>query len=215
MKIALLCPTLKRPKALQPLVDNIKATTTMPFQIYFGLEPDDTEGIEAAKATGYPVVMNKYEPGYSNTIQSLYEASTEPFFVHINDDFQFLPNWHVAGMANFDNPDIMVVGISEREHSSLSATSIFRRTYIETMSGVIDMPNRVFYPYGHNYQDTEMTLTAKARGVWAGASEPAILHQHPGIIGGPKDYTYQKNDAMVAADEQLFNSRKHLWEELA
>lgn len=212
-QIALLCPTLKRPRALPPLVKNIEAVTTIPFQLYFGLEPNDEATIAAAKTTGYPVVINKYAPGYSNTIQSLYEESVEPFFVHINDDFEFLPNWW-AGMSCFDSPHIMVVGISERENSSLSATSIIRRTYIEQMSGVIDMPNRVFYPYGHNYQDTEFTLTAQKRGVWAGFEQRAINHQHPGIIGGEKDYTYKKNDALTEADEKLFLSRKHLWENL-
>jgi hypothetical protein len=209
--IDLLCPTLKRPRALQPLADNIKANTAVAYQLYFGLEPDDEAGIAAARATGYPVVINKYSAGYSNTIQSLYEAASAPFFVHINDDMEFLPSWQAHGLACFDDPKVMVVGISERDNSSLSAVSIIRRSYIETMSGVIDMPRRVFYPYGHNYQDTELTETAKFRGVWAGADSRAIVHNHPGIIGGPRDYTYQKNDALAEADAELFKRRKQLW----
>ena len=209
--LAIFIPTYKRPNALAVVAKNIEEHTAHTFAIYFGLEEDDPAGLEAAIATGHQAIVNRYEPGYSNTIQTLYESTEEPFFMHANDDFQFLLHWDVHPMACFDSPQIMVVGVSERENSSLSAVSIVRRSYIEEKSGVMDLPNRVFYPYGHNYQDTEFTQTAQHRGVWAGCETRAIDHLHPGIIGGEKDYTYQKNDESAGRDEQLFNSRKHIW----
>jgi hypothetical protein len=204
-------PTYHRPHKLAAVAKNIEETTKNPFTLYFGVEPDDEASIEAAKATGHKVVINKYEQGYANTIQSIYEASSAPFWLHANDDFEFLPDWDVHPLAMFDTPHIMVVGVREQENTTFSAVCIGRRSYIEKMSGVLDMPNRVFYPYGHNYVDTEFTETAKARGVWASCDAPCIQHLHPGIVGGNKDATYRKNDASAATDEQIYLSRQHLW----
>lgn len=214
-RLALWCPTYKRPHALQPLVDNIKATATSDFMIYFGCEPDDEAGIEAAEATGYPVIINRYEMGYSNTIQTIYESTAEPYSMHINDDFLFLDRFDEKPMAMFETPHIMMVGVKQREaDQDCSAICFWRRTYIETQSGVVDMPNRVFYPYHHNYQDTESTRTAQKRGVWAKCDAPCIEHQHPGFTGKEKDYTYKKNDETAPLDQKTFESRQHLWEGL-
>lgn len=211
-KLALWCPTYKRPHKLQALVKNIEETTVNDFMIYFGLEPDDTEGIEAAKATGYPVIINQGDMGYANTIQSIYEATQEPFSIHINDDFTFLDKWDETPIEMFKTPHIMMVGVKQREiDQDCSAICFWRRTYIEQQSGVIDMPNRVFYPYKHNYQDTESTRTAQSRGVWAKCDKPCIDHHHPGFVGGPKDETYKKNDATAEEDRKTFESRQHLW----
>lgn len=212
-KLALFCPTYKRPHALQSLADNIKATTKTPHTLYFGLEPDDTEGIKAATTTGHKVVINGGARGYSDTIQSIYEKSTEPIILHINDDFEFLPSWDEIPVSMFDTDWVQVVGLRQNEaDKQMSAVFMFRRSYIEEQSGVVDMPNRVFYPYRHNYQDTEFTQTAQKRGVWAGCDSLGIIHQHPGLTGvGDKDATYKMNDATAPEDEQTFNSRKHLW----
>lgn len=209
--IDIFLPTYKRPGKLAAVAKNIEETTKNPFTLYFGIEPEDEASIEAAKATGHRVIINKYSQGYANTIQSIYEISESPFFLHANDDFEFLPDWSVQPLAMFDTPHIMVVGVREQENTTFSAVCVARRSYIEKMSGVLDMPNRVFYPYGHNYVDTEFTETAKARGVWAYCDAPCIKHLHPGIIGGDKDETYRKNDAAAAEDERTYLSRQHLW----
>lgn len=206
-------PTYKRPHKLAAVAKNIEETTVGPFTLYFGLEPNDEAGIEAARATGHKVVINPYEMGYSNTIQAMYEASSGEFAFHANDDFEFLPDWNVQPLAMFERPDLMMVGVRQREEDTdCSAICFWRRKYIEERSGVIDMPNRVFYPYHHNYQDTESTRTARARGVWAKCDALCIVHQHAGFTGEEKDETYKKNDATAGLDEQTFLSRKHLWE---
>jgi glycosyltransferase involved in cell wall biosynthesis len=214
-KLAILLPTYKRPHKLQEVADGIKAATKNSYTLYFGVEAEDQASYEAALATGHKVLVNKYDPefGYSNTIQSLYEASKEPFLFHANDDFTFLPNWDEIPLAMFATPSVDVVGVKQREaDNDCSAICFFRRSYIEERSGVVDMPNRVFYPYHHNYQDTEFTQTAQARGVWAKCDAPCIDHAHPGFTGGHKDETYKKNDATAGADGQTFESRKHLWQ---
>lgn len=212
--LAIWLPTYKRPHTLQKVATNIEQTTKNPFKLYFGVEPEDKESYEAAKATGHSVVVNKYSGGYSNTIQTMYEESSGPFAFHANDDFEFLPNWDEVPISMFENEKVMVVGCRQRpDNDNKSAICFIRRKYIEEQSGVVDMPNRVFYPYNHNYQDTEFTETAQSRGVWAGCDAPCINHKHPGFIGGSKDATYLKNDATVNLDKQTFDSRKQrgLW----
>lgn len=213
-KLGIFCPTYKRPQALKALAANIAATTKTSYNLYFGLEPTDGEGFTAAKATGHRVVINNGKQGYSNTIQSIYHSSKEPLIIHINDDFEFLPNWDEVPVSMFDTDWVQVVGVRQNEaDKQMSAVFMFRRKYIEEQSGVIDMPNRVFYPYNHNYQDTEFTQTAQKRGVWAGCDSLGIIHQHPMLTGiGDKDETYRMNDATSHLDEQTFNSRKHLWQ---
>jgi len=213
--IDILLPTYKRPHTLQAVADNIKATTKHPYKLYFGVEEDDEDSQRAALATGNEVIVNPHEPGYSNTIQAMYEASTSPLFFHANDDFEFLDKWDETPVAMFDSDWVMMVGVKQKEDDvDCSAICMTRRKYIEEMSGVVDMPNRVFYPYNHNYIDTESTQTAQKRGVWAKCDKPCINHKHPGFTGGVKDETYKKNDATAEVDKKTFDSRKHLWENL-
>lgn len=210
--IAILLPTYKRPHALAKVAKNIEEATKHSFTLYFGVEKEDKESAKAAKATGHKVIVNKYEPGYSNTIQSIYEVSKEPFMLHANDDFEFTQNWDEVPISMFERPDLMVVGLRQHESDRHgSAICMWRREYIETQSGVIDMPNRVFYPYNHNYIDTEFTQTAQKRGVWAKCDPLVIHHHHPGFTGKEKDETYKKNDATVEIDQATFERRRHLW----
>lgn len=210
--IAIFLPTYKRPHTLADVTKNIEATTLHPFTLYFGVEKEDRASQIAARLTGHKVVINKYEPGYANTIQSMYEVSDEPFWLHANDDFEFTHHWDEVPIAMFEREDLMVVGLRQHESDrSGSAICMGRRRYIEQMSGVIDIPNRVFYPYNHNFIDTEFTQTAQKRGVWAKCDPLVIHHMHPGFTGKDKDETYKKNDATFEADERTFNQRKHLW----
>ena len=210
-QLAVFLPTYKRPHALSKVAKNLEENTKTPFTLYFGLEKDDTEGIKAAKATGHQVVINPYEPSYPNTIQAIYEASKEPYFIHANDDFEFLPDWDEVPMSMF-TPPIMVVGLKQAENDSHgSAISMVKREYIETQSGVPDMPNRVFYPYPHHYCDTEFTRVAQKRGVWGMCDKWGIQHNHYLFTGGERDGTYKKNDDSSAGASELFESRRHIW----
>jgi hypothetical protein len=114
-----------------------------------------------------------------------------------------------------ENPKIMVLGAHDgNEHATFMTISFIRRRYIEEMSGVIDMPSRVFYPYKHNFQDTEFSQTAQHRGVWDRCNTPCIDHMNPGL---PKwkdkqiDETYEKNNSFIAEDSNTYSSRTHLW----
>ncbi len=113
-------------------------------------------------------------------------------------------------------PDIMVLGAHDGNPKTRFYTVFFiKRQYIEEQSGVIDMKNRVFYPYHHNYQDTEFTETAISRGVWDHIDTPCIEHHNPGLahlFGEIEiDDTYKKNDRLEGQDAAMYYSRMKLW----
>lgn len=212
-KIGILLPTYKRPHAIPIVAKNIEENTKHDFVLWFGLEADDEAGQRAAQATGHKWLINKYEPSYPNTIQTLYEADDSEFVIHANDDFIFKKDWDAVPVAMFERKDLMVVGLKQTESDySGSAIHLLRRKYIEEQSAVIDMPNRFLYPYNHNYVDTELTETAQFRGVWAMCDQWVIDHRHPILHGiNEKDETYKKNDATAPIDQKTYESRKHLW----
>jgi len=209
-------PTYGRAGKLQQVADNIKESTNSEYKLYWGVEAHDRESILAAKDTKAEVIINTGNPSYSDALQEIYENSDEEIFFWANDDFLFLKDWDVAPLKKLEeNPQIMVLGVHDgNPNTRYSTISFIRRKYIEEQSGVVDMPNRVLYPYKHNYVDDELTGTAKARGVWDLCEAPCIQHQHHSFkfLGDfPHDDTYAKNDKGLAEDSQTYNERTHLW----
>jgi len=216
MKLGIYIPTYGRPHKLQAVYDNIKTTTKGEWNLYWCVEENDRESILAAKDTGATVIFNTGKPCYSDALQSIYEATDEPIFFWGNDDFLFLDGWNVEPMKMMENsPWIGVLGVHDgNPNTRYSTISFIRRSYIEEQSGVVDMPNRVLYPYHHNYVDDELTGTAKARSAWAKCELPCIHHQHHSFkwLGEfEHDATYAKNDAKFNEDSETFHSRIHLW----
>ncbi len=214
--IGIYIPTYGRPKKLQAVADNIRENTYNPYQLYWGVETSDEATIEAAEATGHPVIFNDRDPKYADALQAIYESTTEPFMFPANDDFLFLKDWDKLPIEMLKaDSDIQVLGVHDGNPStSFSAVQFIRRRYIKDRSGVVDIPDRVFYPYNHNFIDNEMTETAQSRGVWAACSAPCIEHQHPSFtwLGDfATDDTYKKNDKGLADDSETYHSRKHLW----
>lgn len=208
--IDILIPTYKRAAKLQRVVDNIREVSGTPHRILFIYETDDEESKDAALACGADAALNPWEPSFSNALQTGYEVTKNPFFLPANDDFDFQQGWDIAALDAMADPAVQVVGIADGA-GSCTAITLIRRSYIETQSGVIDMPNRVFYPYNHNYVDTEFAATAKARGVLKEVPESVIVHMHPCWGLSDFDATYTKNQQTMSADGATFNSRAYLW----
>lgn len=216
MKLGIYIPTFGRPNKLQQVADNIKEATRGDYSLYWCVESFDKESIKAAKKTGAKVIINRGKPCYADALQTVYENTKEQIFFWGNDDFLFLKDWDAEPMKMMnENNEIGVLGVRDgNPNTRFSTISFIRRSYIEEQSGVIDMPNRVLYPYHHNYVDDELTGTAKKRGVWAYCTTPCIHHQHHSFkwLGDfPHDKTYAKNDANFAKDSETYYSRVHLW----
>jgi len=210
--IGIYIPTLGRPHALQRVVANIKDSTSLPHKIIFVTELHDPESLDAAWNTGAIGIINEGSPSYSNSLQTAYEYDDSPYFIGANDDFDFFPNWDTEAMKVMGD-GVMVVGIHDGSpQCGFSTISLVDRRYIETQSGVIDIPNRVNFPYRHNYVDTEFHATAVRRGVFAPAPNSVILHKHPDWGHAEDDDTYRKSQASLPLDSVTFASRTHLWQ---
>lgn len=205
-------PTLGRPHVLQRVVDNIRAATRSPHRIVFVTEPHDTDSYAAAAATGASVMTNQGSPSYSNSLQTAYERDDCPFFIAANDDFDFQPGWDLPALALMHG-QTMVVGLHDGSpQCGFSTISLVDRRYIVEMSGVIDIPNRVMFPYLHNYVDTEFYFTARKRGVFAACPDSVVLHKHPDWGFAETDDTYRKSQQSLPTDATTFASRTHLWQ---
>lgn len=210
--IAIYCPTYGRPGSLQRLVDNVSAVTTTPHRVVFVVESDDSASSEAASATGATVLYNEGDPGYPGSIQTAFDNDDSEFFVTANDDFDFQAGWDTEALAKMVE-GVCVVGLNDGSGNGVLSTIAFvRRSYIVEQSGVVDMPGRVFGPYGHNFADTEFYATAVGRGVFASAPESVVVHMHPDFGRGQWDGTYHRSRTMFGRDARTFSSRRHLWE---
>lgn len=211
--IGVYTPSLGRPHALQRLADNVAATTSLPYRLVFVTESHDPASYAAARLTRADVIVNPHAPSYSNSLQAAYETFDDPYFIGANDDFDFQPGWDVEAMRIMDSSTAQVVGIHDGSpQCGFTTISLIDRRYIVEQSGVIDIPNRVNYPYQHNYVDTEFYFTAVKRGVFARAPESVILHKHPDWGHASDDATYAKSRASLSSDATTFASRTHLWQ---
>lgn len=210
-RIGIYIPTLGRPHALQRVVDNIAASTVTPCRVVFVTEKTDLDSTLAAEATGAAVMVNEYDGSYSNSIQTAYERDDSPGFIAANDDFDFQPGWDVAARETM-REGAQVVGIHDGyQGCQFTTICLVDRRYIVEQSGVIDIPNRVQYPYRHNYGDTEFHATAVRRGVFRACPGSMILHRHPDFGHAEQDTTYRKSQATAGEDAVTFASRAHLW----
>jgi hypothetical protein len=210
--IGIYVPTLGRPGSSQRLADNVQATTHNPYRLVFVVEKYNKDDYEAAARTGATVLWNSYEPSYSNAIQTAYEQSPEdPYFIAANDDFEFTDGWDTEALKVMGD-GIMVAGIDDGgPHNEFKTICLVDRRYIESMSGVVDQPNRVFHTYHHNYVDTEFHYTAYYRGAFAPAPKSVVRHRHPEWGFARDDSTYRKSREHLAKDGNTYQERRHLW----
>lgn len=151
--------------------------------------------------------------GYPDAIQTAYEADDSPYFVAANDDFDFQPGWDTTALSCLEASGAQVAALNDGSPSPFRFRTIalVRREYIEEQSGVCDMPGRVFYPYHHNYVDTEFYFTARKRGVLVECPESVVIHRHPDWGFASTDSTYLRAQETLSEDAQTFNARAHLW----
>ncbi len=214
MKIGVYIPTLGRPGALAGVIKNLAASA--PRRLYaltFIVEPFDKASLKECKRLRADVIVNPYEATYSNAIQAAFEQRPTEFFLNGNDDFDFRPGWAEAVLAHFIDPSVMVVGVDDGfPFRGVATIHVVRRTYIEEVGGVIDMPpGRVYFPYEHNYIDPEFWATAERRGVTDWALEAQVRHVHGPSLGLSYDATYEKGQESALRDGALYASRQHLW----
>ena len=221
--VAVLVPTLGRPDRVQPLLDNLVATTACDFAVYFIVERDDRPTLEAVRRAKAGLIFNDGPPTYASCINTAYRETGEPFLFLGADDVVFVDRWLNEALAEMADPRVGVVGTVDPraplpDHST---HSLVRRRYIEEQSGCMDLRDMVLYPYKHGFTDHELVGVAKARRAYAYCERSRVEHHHPGwdslgrVRGGSSlDATYRKGNRHHRLDTVTFIERSRKWTDL-
>lgn len=219
MNVAILIPTLGRPDALAPLLQNLRQTTGPFYRVYFVVDHEDQEtrhvldtmpgfDFETVLCDGtYPVKTNA---GYL-------ACRGEDLVLPTADDVVFHDGWYEAAVKRFEDPDVQVVGTLDLTPATAKGNHatmpILRRSYIEGQGAVWGEPGKVFHEgYGHNFCETELWRLASHRGVAVFERESVIEHLHPAWGTREADATDEKGNGQGwDADKALFQKRRDEW----
>ena len=220
--IAVLVPVLNRPGNAGPLATSLAAATTVPHRLVFVCSPYDDAEIAACRRTGADVLVVDWQPGHGDwarKIHAVYDTTDEPFLLLGADDLTFHPGWDIA-VLDRAREGWGVVGTDDMGNPTvrrgLHATHpLVARDYADAC-GTIDECGKILHEgYRHNWVDNELVETAKQRGAWSFCAESRIEHRHPLWKTATDDDTYRAGREYYAADGQLFQSRRRLWEAVA
>ena len=187
-----LVPVLGRAQAIKPLVDSIKASTRTPWSVLFLCTPADSEAIAACfeQSMRYSNVSQQIVPwdagpgDWARKINLGYSLTNEEFILLGATDLRFHPGWDEIALYAAATANAGVIGTNDLGNATVmrghhSTHPLVRRSYIE-VCGTIDEPDKVVHEgYQHQWVDTELCETAKARGEWAFARDSHVEHMHP------------------------------------
>jgi hypothetical protein len=213
--IDILVPVLGRPHRAAPLVENIRATTTVEHRIVFICSLDDDEQIsECNVSEADMVIVHQFPAGpgnYAKKINGGFQAGGEWIFQGA-DDLTFEPGWAEAALKMADSgPGYDVVATNDLANAQVKrglfgTHNLIRRRYVTAHGGQV-----LHEGYDHNFVDREMCGWAQARGVFVFARHSRVKHSHKLWRTAPDDATYRKSLANYGRDQKLFYSRAHMW----
>ncbi len=221
-EIVIVVPVLGRPQNAQPLVDSIRAATTVEYEVVFVASRDDDAEFAACEATGCRVLPNGRLPragDWAKKINALYKLHKAPFLLLGADDLRFHPGWDTAALE-LAVQGYGVVGTNDLGNGTVmrgdhSTHPLVSRHYIDACGTVDECGKVVHEGYTHNFVDVELVETAKARGAWAFAADSHVEHRHHLWGKGEDDATYRLGREHYAEDHRLLASRRKLWEKVA
>ena len=218
----IVCPVLDRPANAQPFVDSIKATTTVPYTIFFVCSPGDDLEIEACYATGERLAIAPWMPGSGDAAKKWnygYERGSNPYVFTAADDVTFTPGWDVEILRVAERTGAGMVGSNDMANPLVmrgrhSTHSLFSRSYIDSVGGTFfDGPGIVYAEcYEHQWIDTEAVKAAMDRQQWAFARKSVVAHHHPIFDRSvAMDDTYRRALGDASADKRLYEQRIGQW----
>lgn len=218
MSVAILVPVLDRPHRIEPLLANIAATTPEPHEVIFATSDDAT--INECNRLG---AWQSIDDGdtWPNRINRLFCETEHPYVFLCADDVLFHDDWLAPLLQAQLDIDyrwgysaVGGVTVPADLHNPRGTLALVSRRYIDLYGGCVDSPHVLHPGYEHNWADTELFETAKARGRHRYVPESIVEHLHhgagrPGAL--PFDATYAKGQATMASGLALFRSRQPLW----
>lgn len=222
--IDIIVPVLGRPQNAQPLVDSIKASTTVDYTLTWSVTFGDHEqGRACREAGGDNLLVHLRRTGemgeYARKINNAYHETSFPFVFTAADDVEFTPGWDTAILEVAKRTGAGMVGSNDDANPLVkrgkhSTHSLFRRSYIDTVGGTFfDGPGIVYHEgYKHQWIDTEAVRAAMDRGQWAFARRSVVRHHHPFYDKTVRlDDTYRRALGDASADSALFKQRVKRW----
>jgi glycosyltransferase involved in cell wall biosynthesis len=215
-EVAILVPTLRRPQALEPLLDSLERSTPAGvYSVVFVLDRDDAESYREITRLARHYVSILVENGtYPHKINAACANTDTPWVLLTADDVRFHECWWQEAMAVAGDAGVVGTYDLHNRHTrdGRYATQILvARDYVAR--GTIDEPGKVFCEgYHHNCIDIELCETAKARGAYVHASRSVIEHLHPFHGNRPVDATDERgNRRHRDRDQELLKERRKLW----
>lgn len=213
--IAVLVPVLSRPQNVSKLVASFRATTSSKDAVlYFVAQASDAAEVEAIRRAGFePILVDDANRSWAKKINRGFEQTTEPWLLLGADDLRFRSGW-VDVVRKLLRVHRGVIGTNDLGNgSTIRGTSsthpLVRRKYAE-ICGTIDQRNKIVHEgYDHNFPDTELSLTAKQRGVYIHCVRCIIEHMHPAWGKSSSDATYRRGQSSFRQDGALFSARAH------
>lgn len=220
--ISIICPVLGRPASAQPLVDSIRAHTTVAHEIIFLCSPGDDAEIAACNATDASVLVATWHSGPGDAAKKWnlgFRNSIYPFVFCAADDVEFTPDWDVNALAVAESTGAGMIGTNDDANPLVkrgkhATHSLFSRAYIKEVGGTFfDGPGVVYHEgYQHQWIDTEAVRAAMDRGQWAFARRSVVRHHHPFYDKTVRmDSTYSKALGDASFDSALYRQRAHDW----
>lgn len=218
--VAVLIPVLGRPERVEPLMRSLRSSQrVLRLEPMFACSGGDRDQIDAVKETGYRMVMveGPYPGDYALKMEVMAEVSGCPWLFLAADDLCFCEGWadeavaeglrrgkRVIGTNDLGNPDVV-----KGRHST---HTMIHRSYVEEHGTWDDPQHWLHLGYHHNFVDTELIETAKARDEFVAATGAHVEHLHPHWKKGEMDATYERGLSHFEADQRLFVQRRRtLW----
>ncbi len=217
--VAVLVPVLNRPQNVAPLIESFDAATNDDeANLYFVVDADDQDEIEAIKAAGGTYLVSKRGSSYAQKINSGFQQTTEPWIFACGDDVRFHPGWIDAARKHSERYD--VIGTNDRglddnrgnprvEVGEHADHFFVRRSYADRYGA--SLGKLVAHEgYRHFFTDVEIVELAKARRVFTPCLDSFVEHLHPDLNKSEVDDTYRKGWAEREHDAAVWKQRAPL-----
>ena len=224
-RVAVIVPAM-RVEHVAPLVESFDVAGETNADLYFVVDPDRDDLIEAVKGQNLTPIISDRGSTFAQKANCGYQNTDEDWLLLIGEDCRFTEGWldkprelsaryDVIGTNDAAPGSVRNVDVAAGRHADHWFT---RRAYIDEQGACLEGPG-VFCPeaYFHWWVDKEVIELAKARGVFAPCLDSYVLHLHPGYDGDEAarraDPVYMKAVEWAERDEKAFRRRVPLIEQ--